>query len=347
MRPLSGRHDQRREAEPVDGADRALGDRVGDVLGRLVGAGEEPLAVAQVGLGRARDLVHHLDRLDRVIADRGLLGEHHRVGAVVDRVGDVGHLGPGRPPGVDHRGEHLGRGDRRLRALAGFADHPLLDDRHLRQRQLDAEVAAGDHDPAARRADDLGDVVGGLALLDLRDHAGCSSRARAGGRRPGRGRRPWRRRRRRAGRARARPRTRPSRGRRRSRRGRSRRGCSSPCGRRGCRRPRPRSRRRRRRSRRPAAGSRRRRGRRVRPRAARSSPASRPGSFPRRPRSRAGSASRACRSRARRRRRASRRSAASARAGRRAPRPRDRPARRRRGSPRSCPRGARDRRGRS
>ena len=34
----AGRHHQRRQAEPVDGADRALGDRVGDVLGRLVGA---------------------------------------------------------------------------------------------------------------------------------------------------------------------------------------------------------------------------------------------------------------------------------------------------------------------
>ena len=46
-----GRHDQRFEAEPVDGADGALGDRVGDVLGRLVGAAEQPLAVAA---GRAR-----------------------------------------------------------------------------------------------------------------------------------------------------------------------------------------------------------------------------------------------------------------------------------------------------
>ena len=34
----AGRHDQRRQPEPVDRADRALGDRVGDVLGRLVGA---------------------------------------------------------------------------------------------------------------------------------------------------------------------------------------------------------------------------------------------------------------------------------------------------------------------
>ena len=130
---------------------------------------EEPLAVGQVGLGGAGDLVHHPHRLDRVLADRGLLGEHHRVGAVVDRVGDVGHLGPGRAPRGHHRGQHLGRRDRRLGALAGGADQPLLHDRHLRQRQLDPEVAAGDHDPAGRRRDDLLGVLGRLLLLDLGD----------------------------------------------------------------------------------------------------------------------------------------------------------------------------------
>ena len=46
-------------------------------------------------------------------ADRGLLGEHHRVGAVEDRVGHVGHLGAGRARGGDHRVEHLRGGDRR------------------------------------------------------------------------------------------------------------------------------------------------------------------------------------------------------------------------------------------
>ena len=70
-----GRHDQRRQPEPVDGADRALGDRVGDVLGRLVGAVEEPLAVGEVGLGRPRDLVHHPDRLDRVAAPTAVSSE--------------------------------------------------------------------------------------------------------------------------------------------------------------------------------------------------------------------------------------------------------------------------------
>ena len=39
-----------------------------------------------------------VDHLEAHRADGGLLGEHHGVGAVVDRVGDVGHLGPGRAP---------------------------------------------------------------------------------------------------------------------------------------------------------------------------------------------------------------------------------------------------------
>ena len=54
--------------------------------------------------------------------------------------------------------------------LPRLADQPFLDHRHLGQRQLDAEVAAGDHDAAARGADDLGRVLGRLALLDLGDH---------------------------------------------------------------------------------------------------------------------------------------------------------------------------------
>jgi hypothetical protein len=103
------------------------------------------------------------------VADRGLLGEHDRVGAVVDRVGDVGHLGPGRPPRRHHRGQHLRRGDRRFGDHAGGADQPLLLDRHLLQRHFDPEVAAGDHDPGGGVADDLLGVLGRLLLLDLGD----------------------------------------------------------------------------------------------------------------------------------------------------------------------------------
>ena len=68
----------------------------------------------------------------------------------------------------DHRVEHLRRGDRRARELAGLREQVLLDERHELDRQLDAEVAARDHD-AVRGADDLVHAVDGLRLLDLRD----------------------------------------------------------------------------------------------------------------------------------------------------------------------------------
>ena len=48
-------------------------------------------------------------------------------------------------------------------------DRPGLHERHVLERQLDAEVAAGDHD-AVERVDDLGQVLDGLRLLDLGEH---------------------------------------------------------------------------------------------------------------------------------------------------------------------------------
>ena len=205
-----GRDDDRREAEPVGRADGALGDRGRDVALADLDPVEEPVAVGEVLLGRARDPVHRRDRLDRVVADRRLLGEHDRVGAVVDRVGDVGDLGPRRPVAGHHRGEHLGRRDHRLRLLAGEPDQPLLGRRHVLDRQLDAEVAARDHDPAGRRGDDLLGLLGGLRLLDLRDQRDVGVALGEPLVRPARGRRPSARTRRRAGRPRGRPRSRPS-----------------------------------------------------------------------------------------------------------------------------------------
>ena len=63
-------------------------------------------------------------------------------------------------------------------ALAGGLDGPLLHQRHLLQRQLHAEVAAGDHD-AVERVDDRLELVDRLGLLDLGDDrdARCPPRA--------------------------------------------------------------------------------------------------------------------------------------------------------------------------
>ena len=91
-----------------------------------------------------------------------------RVGAVEHRVGDVGGLGAGRPGRRDHRLEHLGGDDDRLGVAARLLDDQLLHDRHVLERQLDAEVAAGDHD-AVEGVHDLVEVLDRLRLLDLGD----------------------------------------------------------------------------------------------------------------------------------------------------------------------------------
>ena len=84
-------------------------------------------------------------RLDGILADGRLGGEHHRGGSVEDRVCDVGGLRARRLRPVHHRLEHLGRGDRRLPALERGEDDPLLQERNLRGADLDAEIAPGDH----------------------------------------------------------------------------------------------------------------------------------------------------------------------------------------------------------
>ena len=127
------------------------------------------MPVAEARLDGAGDPVHVGDRLDRELADRGLAGEHDRARAVEDRVGDVGRLGARRLGGVDHRLEHLRGRDHRLAALERPQDDPLLQQRHLGRADLDAEVAARDHD-AVRLAEDVVEHRNRFRLLDLGDH---------------------------------------------------------------------------------------------------------------------------------------------------------------------------------
>ena len=161
-----GRRDDAGQAELVHRAHGPERDRVVLVVG-LRAALREPAAVGQLALGRLGYRGHHLNGQHRVAANGRLLGEHHGIGAVEDRVGHVGDLGARGAGRVDHRLEHLGGRDRRLGPPARECEQPLLDERHLLDRQLDPEVAAGDHD-AVRRVDDLLAVGGRLRLLDLR-----------------------------------------------------------------------------------------------------------------------------------------------------------------------------------
>ena len=154
-----------RRARPLGDLGGRLGDHAAAGPGLPVDRGHPGQLVV---LGGGDDPGHRLDGLDGVLPHARLAGEHHGVGAVEDRVRDVGGLRAGRPRVGDHRLEHLGRHDHRLGVAAGLVDHPLLQERHVLERALHPEVAAGHHE-RVERLDDLVEVVDRLRLLDLGD----------------------------------------------------------------------------------------------------------------------------------------------------------------------------------
>ena len=145
-------HDERRRAEHGHRGRAGRGDRE---LGRHGGVGLAP-RVAPPLLRLAFDLgddpAHRLDGEPRILPGRRLGRQHHRVGAVEDRVRDVARLGARRARMRDHRLEHLRRRDHRTAEPVAERDDPLLRVRHFLERQLHAEVAARDHHARRTRA---------------------------------------------------------------------------------------------------------------------------------------------------------------------------------------------------
>ena len=135
---------------------------------RLVRVDVQAVVLGHRGLGDQRDVGHHLQGLERILARGRLAGKHGRIGAVVDGVGHVGHLGARRARVADHRVEHLGRGDDGLIGLVALLDDLLLDGGAHLGRHLDAQVAAGDHD-AVGLLQDVIEVVDGHGAFDLRE----------------------------------------------------------------------------------------------------------------------------------------------------------------------------------
>ncbi len=99
--------------------------------------------------------MHHLHRLDRVLPDRRLAGEHAGVGPVEDGVGHVGRFGPRGKPRVLHAVEHLRGDDHRLAVPMAGVDDLLLHDGHPGDVDLHTQVAPGDHHPVGRLDDSL------------------------------------------------------------------------------------------------------------------------------------------------------------------------------------------------
>ncbi len=112
------------------------------------------------------DPVHGLDGLDRVLAGSRFGRQHHRVGAIHDRIGHVKNLGPGGNRVLDHRFHHLGGRDHHAVHLARGADQVFLRCRQFGVADLNTKITACDHDDV-RGIDDLLNAVHGLGTLDL------------------------------------------------------------------------------------------------------------------------------------------------------------------------------------
>ena len=133
----------------ADGA-RHLGgggaDRIGGGGFQRAMLGIDNALVHRVLFRHLGNIVHHRDGFERIFSRRALRREHDRIGAVIDGVGDVGHLGAGRYRRGDHAFQHLRRDDDRLARLARPGNDLLLDRRDFLYRHFDAKIATGNHD---------------------------------------------------------------------------------------------------------------------------------------------------------------------------------------------------------
>lgn len=163
-----GRREDRRRARLVRELYGRVRDGVCDGGAFANAARADDGVVLERFLHAQGDGTHHLDRLDGVIAARGLAREHDGVRAVKDGVADVRDL---RACGARVRGhgfEHLRGDDDGLADGIALADDFLLDDRDILCRHLDAEIAARDHD-AVRDGEDRVEIIDAREVFDLWD----------------------------------------------------------------------------------------------------------------------------------------------------------------------------------
>ena len=128
------------------------------------------LCVVDVRLRPQGDGVHGLYGLHRIFARRRFAGEHNGGGPVINGVGHIGDLRPGRP-GIFHHGvQHLCGGDDRLAAGDALGDHVLLNHGNFRKVDLHAHITPGYHD-SVRRVQNFGKVGNTLLIFDFGDNA--------------------------------------------------------------------------------------------------------------------------------------------------------------------------------
>src|ERR1700685_2594671 len=125
-----------------------MGDRLTDGLrdrDRMLFPTAPGRKISRISLRLDHDPTHHGDRFAGIKAIGGFRGKHGGIGAVENCVGDVAGFGPRGTWVLDHRFEHLGRGNHWLAPLGRSANHVFLDDRNFLRRHFHAEITARHH----------------------------------------------------------------------------------------------------------------------------------------------------------------------------------------------------------
>ena len=145
--------------------DNRLGaNLLGDILCRQTNAAAEHVGILNavalnIGVQRGKftvllrltaNGVERHDAFERIFACRRFAGQHNRAGAVVHGVGYVADFRTRRTRCGRHALEHLGGGDDIFALGNAFANQGFLNLGKLDKRNLNAHIAARDHD--ARRS---------------------------------------------------------------------------------------------------------------------------------------------------------------------------------------------------
>ncbi len=111
---------------------------------------------------------HRLNGLQRILADSGLTGEHHRIRAIKDGVRNVARFCARGARLRRHRVQHLRGHNHRLARVPRLGEYTALQHWHRFWRRLHAEIPARDHDGVGgcHHGGKIGDR---LELLDLGD----------------------------------------------------------------------------------------------------------------------------------------------------------------------------------
>ncbi len=122
-----------------------VGNHLLDAVTQFKGVGCGELVAGPGHFGALGNSGHDLHGLDRKFADRGFSGKHDGVGAIENRVGDVGGFGAGGFVIVGHGLQHLRGGDHGFATASAGGDDAFLGDGHVLNAHFQGEVTAGHH----------------------------------------------------------------------------------------------------------------------------------------------------------------------------------------------------------